>query len=68
MVSVCAIPRKTEPYLIQDEPGAGIGHAGGLTIKVNNKAGMSLDEIRAFLNGSDGVHVEGQQRDEIYAQ
>ena len=34
---------------------------------MDNKPGMSLDEIRAFLNGSDGVHFEGQQREEIYA-
>ena len=34
---------------------------------MDNKPGISLDEIRAFLNGSAGVHFEGQQREEIYA-
>jgi transposase InsO family protein len=38
-----------------------------LTIKVDNKPSISLDEIRAFLHGSDGVHFAGQQREEIYA-
>jgi transposase InsO family protein len=38
-----------------------------LTIKVNSKTGMSLDEIRVFLNASEAVHFEGEQKEEVYA-
>ena len=34
---------------------------------MNDQPGMSLEEIRAFLQGSDGLHFKGQQREEIYA-
>jgi len=33
---------------------------------VQSKQGLSLEEIRAFLKGSDEVHFEGQNRKEIY--
>jgi len=33
---------------------------------VQSKQGLSLEEIRAFLKGSDEVHFEGQNREEIY--
>jgi len=38
-----------------------------LTIKVSNKPGMSLDEIRAFLKASGAVHFAGEKKEEIYA-
>jgi transposase InsO family protein len=38
-----------------------------LTIKVNHKPGLSLDEIRAFLKASEGVHFEGEKKEEVYA-
>jgi len=38
-----------------------------LTIKVNNKPGMSLEDIRAFLQASEAVHFEGQKKEEVYA-
>lgn len=33
---------------------------------MQSKQGLSLEEIRAFLKGSDEVHFEGQNREEIY--
>jgi len=33
---------------------------------VQIKQGLSLDEIRAFLKGSDEIHFEGQNREETY--
>jgi hypothetical protein len=38
-----------------------------LTIKVSNKPGMSLDEVRDFLKASEGVHFEGEKKEEVYA-
>ncbi|MGD1025899.1 MAG: hypothetical protein ABR880_24215, partial [Candidatus Sulfotelmatobacter sp.] len=38
-----------------------------LTIKVSNKPGMSLDEIRVFLRASEAVHFEGEKKEEVYA-
>jgi transposase InsO family protein len=38
-----------------------------LTIKVSNKPGMSLDEIRAFLKASEAVHFEGEKKEDVYA-
>jgi len=38
-----------------------------LTIKVNNKPGLSLDEIRVFLKASEAVHFEGEKKEEVYA-
>jgi hypothetical protein len=37
-----------------------------LIVSVQSKQGLSLEEIRAFLKGSDEVHFEGQNRKEIY--
>jgi hypothetical protein len=34
-----------------------------LTIKVSNKPGMSLDEIRVFLKASEAVHFEGEEKE-----
>ncbi len=33
---------------------------------MQTKQGLSLDEIRAFLKGSDEIHFEGQTREEVY--
>src|ERR1039457_5871363 len=52
---------------MQDEPEAGDRSCWGLTIKVNNKPGMSVDEIRVFLKGSGAVHFEGEKKEEVYA-
>jgi hypothetical protein len=38
-----------------------------LTIKVSNKPGMSLDEIRVFLKASAAVHFEGEEKEDVYA-
>src|ERR1022692_962312 len=38
-----------------------------LTIKVSNKPGMSLDEIRVFLKASEAVHFVGEKKEEVYA-
>jgi transposase InsO family protein len=38
-----------------------------LTIKVNYKPGMSLDDIRAVLQASERVHFEGEKKEEVYA-
>jgi hypothetical protein len=38
-----------------------------VTIKVSNKAGLSLDEIQVFLKASEGVHFEGERKEEVYA-
>jgi hypothetical protein len=38
-----------------------------LTIKVSNKSGLSLDEIRVFLKASEAVHFEGEKKEEVYA-
>jgi hypothetical protein len=52
---------------MQDEPEAGDRSCWGLTIKVNNKPGMSVDDIRVFLKGSGAVHFEGEKKEEVYA-
>jgi transposase InsO family protein len=38
-----------------------------LKVSVQTRDGLSLEEIRAFLKGNQGVRFEGQQREEIYA-
>src|ERR1017187_8195749 len=57
--------------------GGAVSHARGawrgdrpcwvLTIKVSNKPGMSLDEIRVFLKASEAVHFVGEKKEEVYA-
>jgi transposase InsO family protein len=37
-----------------------------LTVSVESKQALSLEEIRAFLKASDEIHFEGQNREEIY--
>jgi hypothetical protein len=37
-----------------------------LTVSVQSKEGLSLDEIRAFLKGSGEINFEGENREEIY--
>jgi hypothetical protein len=37
-----------------------------LIISMDDSEATSLEQIRAFLVGSDGVHFAGQRRDELY--
>jgi len=50
----------------QDEPGER-WHAERLTINVHAAEQLSLDQIRAFLQASQGIRFEGKTREQIYS-
>ena len=48
----------------QDEPGA--RHAGELKISMEDGKELSLEQIRAFIKGSEGIGFSGEDRGEVY--
>jgi hypothetical protein len=49
----------------QDEPGA--GHAGELKISMEDGNELSVEQIRAFMKGSEGIGFSGEDRGEVYS-
>src|SRR5260370_39433369 len=51
---------------MQDEPGGADPACWELTISVQTSEQLSLEQIQAFLEGSEAVGFEGQNREEVY--
>src|SRR5260370_11166259 len=56
---------KGKTFPTPDEP-EGVGRLGCVLIRMETKAGMSLEQIQAFLEGSEGVELAAPERSEIY--
>src|SRR5260370_41809317 len=51
---------------MQDEPGGADPACWELTISVQTSERLSMEQIQAFLEGSEAVGFAGQNREEVY--